>query len=96
MRARDSPLASDFSLRSFFVASDFLFLLLLSFFFPLLRLVSFGAHGAVEEFDYVHYFLFSFLALDAGAELQEAAGVGGDDDFGLYCGDVLHFVVEQG
>ena len=36
-----------------------------------------------------------FDALDAGAELEEAAGVCGDDDFGFYAGDVFHFVVEQ-
>ena len=43
----------------------------------------------------MHDFLFAVDALDAGAELQEAAGVGGDDDFGFDRGDVFHFVVEQ-
>ena len=49
----------------------------------------------VEEFDDVHDFLFAVDALDAGAELQEAAGVGCDNDFGFYGGDVFHFVIEQ-
>jgi len=43
----------------------------------------------------VHDFLSAVDALDAGAELEEAAGVGGDDDFGFDRSDVFHFVVEQ-
>ena len=64
-------------------------------FFVFRALELFGAHGAVEEFDDVHDFLLAVDALDAGTELEQAARVGGDDDFGFYGGDVLHFVVEQ-
>ncbi len=43
----------------------------------------------------MHHFLLSLDALDAGAELEHAAGVGGNDDFGFDRRDVFHFVVEQ-
>ncbi len=43
----------------------------------------------------MHDFLLAVDTLDSGAELEQAAGVGGDDDFGFYAGDVFHFVVEQ-
>ena len=43
------------------------------------------ARGTVEEFDYMKNFLAGVAAGGAGAELQDAAGIGGDDDlrFGL-------------
>ena len=37
-------------------------------------------------------FLVGVVELDAGAELQEAAGVGGDDGFGGGGGSMMHFV----
>lgn len=50
--------------------------------------------GAIEEFDDVEDFLVCVMDGGAGAELQEAAGVGGDD--GLRAGGlgVAHFFGE--
>jgi len=52
-------------------------------------------HGAVEQFDYMKDFLVGVVKLGAGAELQEAAGVCGDDGLGAGRGGVMHFVGEQ-
>ena len=58
-----------------------------------LRLVTNASvDGAVEEFDYVEDFLVGVVNLNAGAKLEEAAGVGGDDDFGAGRGGMMHFV----
>ena len=51
-----------------------------------------GVDGAVEEFDYVEDLLVGVVNLNAGAKLEEAAGVGGDDDFGAGRGGMMHFV----
>ena len=37
-------------------------------------------------------FLVGVVNLNAGAKLEEAAGVGGDDDFGAGRGGMMHFV----
>ena len=38
------------------------------------------------------HLLVGLVELDAGAELEEAAGVGGDDGFGAGGAGVMHFV----
>lgn len=42
----------------------------------------------------MEYFLAGLVELGAGAELEHAAGVGGDDGFGTGGGVVLHFFAE--
>jgi hypothetical protein len=51
-------------------------------------------HRAGEEFDDVEDFLAGVVELGAGAELQETAGVGGDDGLGTRGGGVAHFLGE--
>jgi len=41
----------------------------------------------------VEDFLVGVVELDARAELQQAAGVGGSDNFGPGGGGILHFVL---
>ena len=53
-----------------------------------------GHHGVVEEFDYVEDFLAGAVDGSAGAELEEAAGVGGDDGLGAGGLGVAHFFGE--
>ncbi len=50
---------------------------------------------AVEEFDYVEDFLVGAAHDGAGAELQDAAGVGCGDDLGFGLLHVVHFSVEE-
>jgi hypothetical protein len=52
------------------------------------------AHAPVEELDDVEDFLVGVVERGAGAELQEAAGVGGDDRLGLGGLGVAHFFGE--
>ena len=47
--------------------------------------------GAVEEFDHVEDLLSGAELLDAGAQLQDAAGVGGDDNVGAGGAGMFHF-----
>jgi len=49
----------------------------------------------VEEFDDVEDLLAGAVNPDSGAELQEAAGVGGGDDRGAGGLGVAHFIGEQ-
>ena len=51
--------------------------------------------GAVEEFDDMEDFLMGMVDVDADAELQQAARVGGDDGLGTSGFDVSHFLGEQ-
>ena len=51
--------------------------------------------GAVEEFDYVQYFLAGVAEGGAGAELQDAAGIGGGDYLGFGLLYAVHFAVEE-
>jgi len=53
-----------------------------------------GDHGAVEEFDDVEDFLAGAVDGGAGAKLQEATGVGGDDSLGAGGLGVAHFLGE--
>ena len=48
-------------------------------------------YGAVEKFDYVEDLLVGVMQGGAGAELQQAAGVRGDDELGVGGFGVLHF-----
>jgi len=52
------------------------------------------AHASVEEFDDVEDFLVGAMEGGAGAELEEAAGVGGGDDLGAGGLGVMHFFGE--
>jgi hypothetical protein len=47
--------------------------------------------GAVEKFDDVEDFLASFEELGAGAQLQDASGIGSDDGGGAAGCGALHF-----
>jgi len=53
-----------------------------------------GHYGAVEKFDDVENFLVGAVEGGAGAELQEAAGIGGNDDLGARGLGVAHFFSE--
>ena len=53
-----------------------------------------GNHGAVEEFDDVEDFVAGAVDGGAGAKLEEAAGVGGDDGLGAGGLGVAHFFGE--
>ena len=53
-----------------------------------------GHRGAVEEFDDVEDFVVGAVDGGAGAELEEAAGVGGDDGLGAGGLGVAHFIGE--
>ena len=48
-------------------------------------------HAAIEEFDDVEDFLIGLVDGGAGAELEEAAGVGGNDGLGASGLGMLHF-----
>jgi hypothetical protein len=50
--------------------------------------------GTVEEFDDVENFLAGAVDGGAGAELEEAAGIGGDDSLGAGGLGVAHFFGE--
>jgi hypothetical protein len=49
------------------------------------------SYGAIHEFDYVEHLLVCVVERCAGAELQQAAGIRGDDELGLGGCGVLHF-----
>ncbi len=53
-----------------------------------------SGNGAVEEFDDVEDFLVGAVDGGAGAQLQQAAGVGGDDGLGAGGFGVAHFFGE--
>ncbi len=50
--------------------------------------------SAVEEFDQVEDLLARGGLLDADAELQDAAGVGGDDNLGASGAGTLYFLLQ--
>lgn len=58
--------------------------------------VSFVCGGAIEEFDDVEDLLAGAMDRDAGAKLQDAAGVGGEDGLRAGRARTLHFFPQQG
>ncbi len=52
------------------------------------------SYSAVEEFDDVEDFLAGLMDGSTGAELEEAARIGGDDGLGARGLAVLHFLGE--